>query len=54
MRTIQYGNYSNITGIDVVIRDILPEGLAFVSATHGGVFSGTIDEVSRNIGTLNP
>ena len=54
VRTIQYGNYSNVTGVDVVIRDILPEGLAFISATHGWVFSGAIDEVLRNIGTLNP
>jgi uncharacterized repeat protein (TIGR01451 family) len=49
--TITYGNTGGANATNVVIRDPVPAGTTFVSATAGGTFSaGT---VTWNIGTVN-
>jgi len=48
--TITYGNSGNAGANSVVIRDTVPAGTTFVSATNGGVFSGGV--VTWNIGTV--
>jgi uncharacterized repeat protein (TIGR01451 family) len=48
--TITYGNSGNAGANNVVIRDSVPAGTTFVSATNGGIFSDGV--VSWNIGTV--
>jgi uncharacterized repeat protein (TIGR01451 family) len=50
--TIAYGNTASSSLNDVVIRDEVPRGTTFESATNGGVLSG--DKVRWSIGTLAP
>ncbi len=50
--TINYQNTGGTTATNVVIKDPLPVGTTFVSATNGGVLQG--GNVVFNIGTLNP
>lgn len=49
--TITYGNTGGATASSVVIKDPLPAGSTFVSATGGGTFAAGV--VTWNIGTLN-
>ena len=49
--TITYGNAGTQDATNVVIRDPVPAGTSFVSATNGGVLSGGV--VTWNIGTVN-
>jgi uncharacterized repeat protein (TIGR01451 family) len=50
--TITYGNTGAAAANGVVIRDPVPAGTTFVSATAGGTESGGV--VTWNIGTINP
>jgi uncharacterized repeat protein (TIGR01451 family) len=50
--TLSYGNTGNANGTSVLISDTLPANTSFVSATGGGVLSGSA--VSWAIGTLAP
>jgi uncharacterized repeat protein (TIGR01451 family) len=50
--TITYGNTGAAAANGVVIRDPVPAGTTFVSATGGGTESGGV--VTWNIGTINP
>ncbi len=49
--TINYGNTGSIAATNVVIRDPLPVGTTFVSATNGGTL--VAGHVVFNIGTVN-
>ena len=49
--TISYGNTGSIAASNVVIRDPLPVGTTFVSATNGGTL--VAGNVVFNIGTVN-
>jgi uncharacterized repeat protein (TIGR01451 family) len=49
--TITYGNTGTENAANVVIRDTVPTGTTFVSATNGGTVSGGI--VTWNVGTVN-
>ncbi len=49
--TLTYANTSNVSASGVVIRDPLPSGTTFVSATNGGTVSNGV--VVFNIGTVN-
>lgn len=49
--TITYGNTGASAATGVIIKDPLPAGTTFVSATAGGTFSAGI--VTWNIGTVN-
>ena len=49
--TLSYGNTGTANAANVVIRDTVPTGTTFVSATDGGVFSNGV--VTWNIGALN-
>ena len=48
--TFSYRNYGSIDATNTVITDVIPEGLEFVSATNGGVLSGT--SITWNVGTV--
>jgi uncharacterized repeat protein (TIGR01451 family) len=48
--TITYGNSGNLSATSVVIRDPVPSGTSFVSATNGGTLQA--GAVVWNIGTL--
>lgn len=48
--TITYGNTGTANVSNVVIKDTVPTGTTFVSATNGGTLSGGV--VTFNIGTL--
>jgi uncharacterized repeat protein (TIGR01451 family) len=50
--TITYGNSGNLSATSVVIRDPVPSGSSFVSATNGGTLQA--GAVVWNIGTLGP
>ncbi|HEV8232242.1 MAG TPA: putative Ig domain-containing protein, partial [Thermoanaerobaculia bacterium] len=50
--TITYGNTGTSSATNVLIRDPIPAGTSFVSATNGGVFDFESD-VRWDIGTLN-
>ena len=49
--TITYGNTGTQNAANVVIRDTVPTGTTFVSATNGGTLSGGV--VTWNVGTVN-
>jgi uncharacterized repeat protein (TIGR01451 family) len=49
--TITYGNTGNNNATGVVLKDTLPAGTSFVSATNGGQLSSGV--VTWNIGTVN-
>lgn len=49
--TITYGNSGGTAAANVVLRDPLPTGTTFVSATGGGTLAG--DDVTWNVGALN-
>ena len=49
--TITYGNTGTQNAANVVIRDTVPTGTTFVSATGGGTLSGGV--VTWNVGTVN-
>lgn len=49
--TITYGNSGSQNATNVVIRDTVPTGTTFVSATNGGTLSGGV--VTWNVGTVN-
>ena len=49
--TITYGNTGNTNATGVVIKDTVPAGTSFVSATGGGTLSAGV--VTWNIGTVN-
>jgi uncharacterized repeat protein (TIGR01451 family) len=49
--TITYGNTGNTDATGVVVKDSLPTGTSFVSATSGGQFSSGV--VTWNVGTVN-
>lgn len=49
---VTYVNTSFATALDVVLRDSLPAGVAFVSASDGGVIEG--DTVVWTLGNLGP
>ena len=49
--TITYGNEGLANGQNVVIRETLPAGMQFVSATEDGVFSGGV--ITWNVGTVD-
>ena len=48
--TIQYANVGNVPAEDVVLTDMLPDDVTFLSATGGGKEEQGI--ISWNIGTL--
>ena len=48
--TIQYANVGNVPAQDVVLTDMLPDGVTFLSATGGGQEEQGV--ISWNIGTL--
>ena len=50
--TLTYGNNGNANATSVVVADTLPANTTFVSATNGGVLSGST--VTWNLGTLTP
>lgn len=50
--TINYANTGSEAATNVIVRDTVPAGTSFVSATGGGTESGGV--VSWNIGTLAP
>jgi uncharacterized repeat protein (TIGR01451 family) len=49
--TITYGNTGTENATNVVIRDPIPAGTSFVSATNGGVLTAGV--VTWNVGTVN-
>ncbi|KZS39403.1 hypothetical protein AWE51_12750 [Aquimarina aggregata] len=49
--TISYRNYGSVAAQNVIVQDVIPVGLEFVSATNGGVHTG--GTVSWNIGTVS-
>ena len=49
--TITYGNTGGANATNVIIKDPVPAGTTFVSATAGGTFSAGV--VTWNIGTIN-
>ncbi|MBI3950757.1 MAG: DUF11 domain-containing protein, partial [Acidobacteria bacterium] len=49
--TITYGNSGATAATNVVIKDTVPAGTTFISATDGGAFSNGV--VTWNIGTVN-
>jgi len=49
--SISYGNNGSASAAGVIIRDTIPAGVTFVSATAGGAVASGV--VSWNIGTLN-
>lgn len=51
--TLTYANNSNsVTGSNFVLKDTLPPGLNFVSASAGGSYSAKTNTVSWNIGDI--
>jgi uncharacterized repeat protein (TIGR01451 family) len=48
--TISYRNYGSVAATNVLLSDIIPAGLEFVSASNGGTFTG--GSVSWNLGTV--
>ena len=49
--TVTYGNTGNTSATGVVIKDTVPAGTSFVSATNGGQLASGV--VTWNIGTVN-
>jgi uncharacterized repeat protein (TIGR01451 family) len=49
--TIGYSNTGSVNATNVIIRDPLPAGTTFVSATNGGTLTGA--NVVFNVGTVN-
>lgn len=49
---IAYGNTGGATASNVILRETIPAGASFVSATNGGTLAGGV--VSWNIGSLAP
>ena len=49
--TLTYGNTGNTNATGVILKDTVPAGTSFVSATNGGQLSGGV--VTWNIGTVN-
>jgi len=50
--TLNYKNQGRIPAKNVVVTDILPEGVEFVSASHGGIFQA--GKVVWDLGTVLP
>jgi uncharacterized repeat protein (TIGR01451 family) len=51
--SISYTNGGPNASTDAVLKDVLPTGLKFVSASDGGTYSGTSRTVRWNLGTVN-
>ena len=51
--SISYTNGGPNASTDAVLKDVLPTGLQFVSASDGGTYSGTSRTVRWNLGTVN-
>jgi len=49
--TIEYGNWGPTPALHAVLRDVLPAGASFVSATNGGSYSS--GEVTWDLGNLS-
>jgi uncharacterized repeat protein (TIGR01451 family) len=49
--TLTYGNTGNTNATSVIVKDTVPAGTSFVSATNGGQLSGGV--VTWNVGTVN-
>jgi len=50
--TITYSNNSPVNATGVVITDILPAGLTFVSADNGGTYNAATRTITWNLGSL--
>jgi uncharacterized repeat protein (TIGR01451 family) len=51
--TISYTNAGPNESTNAVLRDVLPEGVSFVSATGGGKYNATSRTVTWSLGTVN-
>jgi uncharacterized repeat protein (TIGR01451 family) len=51
--TISYTNGGPAESTNAVLKDVLPQGLRFVSATDGGTYNSTSRTVTWNLGTIN-